>query len=661
MKWRRSPREWVHFIWSRLQALPIRTKLASMVWLSTCLFIFVLTVEIRAVTAANLERDLEERGIAIARALAEDATDLLLTQNTFGLHQKIRTTLETNPDVRYVFIQDANGLVQAHSFPNRVPPSLLTVNHLEAGLPQQVLTVQSEEGLITDIAVPILNGELGTVRLGMSHNRIQQELARTTNIVVLLSLSGLAAASVAVYVLASILLTPISRLVDATERMRAGDLDQQVPVHFPDEIGRLTTAFNRMARQLAAARRDLEQRNRHLQALNEFSHLLSAQTTLDALLETATREAARLLGCESAWIVLAPSEDAQTAPGIQAAWGVSDAFRAHEMRPHAQQCHCFDVLSGKADWRHPVMRHDCPRLHRAFEQRTSEIAFDRHLSVPLVSHDHPLGLLNLALRPTQTFSDEQIALAEALGRQIGIALDAELQRQRALRELAEREALRAQLLERVLAAQEEERRRIARELHDEAGQALTSLMVGFGILQQNLDDPYAVAANLADLKLTTNRILENLHRLAIDLRPASLDHVGLVAALRQYADVCRRQSNISIDFEAVGLDEHRRFSPEVETAIYRIVQEALTNAMRHAQATHVDIILECRNGHLIAIVEDDGIGFDPTTINTQEHLGVFGMRERAAMLGGTLTIESQPGIGTTIHVEVPYEHSYSHR
>lgn len=99
---------------------------------------------------------------------------------------------------------------------------------------------------MTDIAVPILNGELGTVRLGMSHNRIQQELARTTNIVILLSLSGLAAASVAVYVLATLLLTPISRLVDATERMRAGDLDQQVPVRFPmksDASRRRSTAW----------------------------------------------------------------------------------------------------------------------------------------------------------------------------------------------------------------------------------------------------------------------------------------------------------------------------------------------------------------------------------------------------------------------------------
>lgn len=661
MKWRRSPREWVRALWNWMQALPIRTKLAGIVWLSTCFFIFLMTFEIRAITAANLEHDLEERGIAIARALAEDATDLLLTQNTFGLHQKIRTTLETNPDVRYVFIEDANGIVQAHSFPNRVPPSLLTVNHLDTHVPYQVLTIQSEEGLLTDIAVPILDGDLGTVRLGMSHARIQSELIRTTNTVILLSLSGLAAASLAVYVLASILLTPISTLVEATERMRAGDLDQHVPIRFPDEVGVLTNAFNRMARQLSHARRELEQRNQHLQALNTFSRQLSAQTTLDTLLETAMREAAHLLGCESAWILLAPPDENGDAPRLQAAWGVSEAFRMHEMNPSSQRCPCYDVLAKTVDWRHPIMRHECPRLARAFEQRTSEIAFDRHLSIPLISHDRPLGLLNLALRPTQTLSEEQIALAEALGHQIGIALDAELQRQRVLRELAERENLRAQLLERVLAAQEEERRRIARELHDEAGQALTSLMVGFGILQQNLEDPYAVAANLADLKLTTNRILENLHRLAIDLRPASLDHVGLVAALRQYADVCSRQSGLSIDFETVCIDEHQRFPPEIETTIYRIVQEALTNAMRHAQANHVDIILECRNGHLIAIVEDDGVGFDPNTINTQEHLGVFGMRERAAMVGGTLTIESSPGGGTTVHVEVPYEHSYSHR
>lgn len=280
--------------------------------------------------------------------------------------------------------------------------------------------------------------------------------------------------------------------------------------------------------------------------------------------------------------------------------------------------------------------------------------FSAHLSVPLIAHDQPIGVLNLALPPGRKLSGEALQLAGALGRQIGVAVDAERQRERLMQELQYREKLRGQLLERLMAVQEEERRRIARELHDEAGQALTAIMVGLRLMEHEVETPQRLLQRIAELKQTTDNVMENLHRLAMDLRPASLDHLGLIAALQQYANLCSQRYGFEVQFEALGLEDVR-LPEEVETALYRIVQEALTNVARHARATRADVVLERRDGRIVLIVEDDGVGFVPDEYS--HRLGLFGMRERAEMLGGRLTIESQPGSGTTILLEVPYDHS----
>jgi signal transduction histidine kinase len=151
-------------------------------------------------------------------------------------------------------------------------------------------------------------------------------------------------------------------------------------------------------------------------------------------------------------------------------------------------------------------------------------------------------------------------------------------------------------------------------------------------------------------------LLENLHRMAARLRPAALEHLGLIPALEQYIETFIHQSSISTQFEVVGLKD-KRLSSATETALYRVAQEALTNVTRHAQASHVDVLLELRGSQVVLIVEDNGIGFDAETAAAEGRLGLVGMRERAQMLGGTWTIESTPGEGTTIAVEVPYDHS----
>jgi signal transduction histidine kinase len=215
------------------------------------------------------------------------------------------------------------------------------------------------------------------------------------------------------------------------------------------------------------------------------------------------------------------------------------------------------------------------------------------------------------------------------------------------------------LSRRLVEVQENERRTVARELHDEAGQALTSLMIQLKLLQRRAADPARVRAGLDELIREVETVMGNLHRLAMELRPASLDHLGLVAALDQYCHTLAGQHGIQVAFGTVGVEG--RVALDLETALYRIVQEALTNVVRHAQATRVDVLLERRDGRIVVIIEDDGQGFDPETAAGPDHLGLVGIQERAMALGGSLTIESTPQGGTALFVEVPHAYPDSDR
>ena len=208
------------------------------------------------------------------------------------------------------------------------------------------------------------------------------------------------------------------------------------------------------------------------------------------------------------------------------------------------------------------------------------------------------------------------------------------------------------LSQRLMKAQEQERLNLSRELHDESGQLLTALTFQLGLLDRSVDQPGNLQKGIDELKNTANMIQENLHKLAINLRPASLDHLGLVTTLQQYIAEFNRQYDIPVDFEAVGM-EGTRLPIEVETALFRIVQESLTNVVLHSQATQVDILLSLNNQNMVTIVEDDGIGFQEGSPYQDDKLGLFGMRERIEMLGGTFTLESSPGKGTTVKAEVP--------
>src|SRR4030042_4209829 len=189
------------------------------------------------------------------------------------------------------------------------------------------------------------------------------------------------------------------------------------------------------------------------------------------------------------------------------------------------------------------------------------------------------------------------------------------------------------LSQRLMKAQEEERLSLSRELHDGSGQVLAALMIQLGLLERDAEKPEAVHTRIGELKHAANAIQDDLHRLAVNLRPASLDHLGLITALQQFLGEFSRRYSIQVEFGTVELHE-KRLPIAVETTLFRIVQESLTNVVLHAQATRVDVLLSMQNARVIAVVEDNGVGFTPISYGMENHLGLFGLGERGGVLGG---------------------------
>ncbi len=283
------------------------------------------------------------------------------------------------------------------------------------------------------------------------------------------------------------------------------------------------------------------------------------------------------------------------------------------------------------------------------------------ISIPLVVAGKVTGLCILGKNEPGFYSSEHLRITEILIRQAAIIVQN-------ARLFEKTQAAREQLLSlsrRLVEVQENERRYISSELHDEAGQALASLKVGLHLLniQANQSETGVPTQEMRgiihSLNQQVDQLFDNLHRLAANLRPASLDHLGLVPALQQLLELLNEQTNLQAQFVTLGLDE--RLPTEVETALYRIVQEALTNVIRHAHSKRVDVLLEQRNQRVIAIIEDNGSGFDPTLPFDNHHFGLFSMRERAEMLGGRFVVESIPNQGTTIYAEIPLSPRWNDR
>ena len=368
---------------------------------------------------------------------------------------------------------------------------------------------------------------------------------------------------------------------------------------------------------------------RQLESLNEISTALASELELEPLLALVARRLRELVDARLVLIALpegdvlriaaTDGEAGDGAVGMELEFGSSKAGRVLER--------------GRSERVDSVL--EDPEID---QQAARRLGVHSALFVPLVARGRRIGVVIAHDKsgPSPSFTDDDLRLAETLAVRAAVAVD--------LSERVTRDAVR-----RVVEAQELERRRLARELHDETGQALTSILLGLKPLERSAESEETLAAVDAVRELVVST-LQDVRRLAVELRPTALDDFGLAPAVQRLADTFREQSGLHVDLESQLGEE--RLPSEVETALYRVVQEALTNIVKHADAGRVSILLSRKDGSVVAVVEDDGSGFDPGA-SREDALGLAGMRERAALVGGRLQIESAVGAGTTLVAEVP--------
>jgi signal transduction histidine kinase len=365
-----------------------------------------------------------------------------------------------------------------------------------------------------------------------------------------------------------------------------------------------------------------------LESLNEVAAALVSQLELAPLLHIVANRLRTLIAADSVTIALPHADglriEAAAGPGAEDVVGIPIPARSKTMR----------VLERKQSERIDSVIDD-PEIDQETARR---LQMRTALYVPLVLRGEAIGVITAQDKEgaDPRFSAEDVRLAEVFAQRATVAVD--------LSRRVARDALR-----RVVAAQEQERRRLARELHDETGQALTSILLGLRTVEQ-AGGEQEVRAAVAEVRELVRSTLQDVRRLAVELRPKALDDFGLVAALERLTESFTEQTGIAVGFES--LLPAARLTPEIETALYRIVQESLTNIVKHAQAHSVSIVLGRKSDTVSVIVEDDGVGFDPDRPR-EGGLGLIGMRERVSLIGGRLTIESRPGAGTTFVAEVP--------
>lgn len=449
--------------------------------------------------------------------------------------------------------------------------------------------------------------------------------------------------------LTNVFIQPIREITRVAQLVNDGKLNQRVIVKANDEIGYLGTTFNTMIDSLQQSHTALHDMNSHLTERNQELSILCDLASIRArsliaedAVNVGLKQVLEITGFDAGIISLV--NEAETL-----------ANRAHNNMP-------ADLLSDPnfLDLQEQLM----VQARKDTEPHwvgVGAVATDAHMqtgfleawgyrgliNVPILVEGDVRGLLTIFHKAPLADAPERLSLLSAC-KQLSITLENALLYQ----ELRRKDAVRSRLLASAVAAQEQERERISRELHDETGQALTALLVQMKVFER-LPDLDAVSAHASDMREIVVQTLDEVRRLARDLRPSTLDNLGLAPTLEWYIKACQQKYGLDISHQFT-LAPSERLPRDIELILYRVAQEALTNIARHARANRAWIHLE-QVGDLVRLrIEDDGCGFDvETTLNAHDrNLGLLGIQERVGLLGGKLHLESAPGQGTCIQVEV---------
>jgi signal transduction histidine kinase len=403
----------------------------------------------------------------------------------------------------------------------------------------------------------------------------------------------------------------------------------------------------------ATTERELEsqilRRHHQLLALNRISSAVSGLWDLDAILRVALDNVLEVINGTIGGILLVDDETNTLSYRVQR--GLSARY-AEKMRMPVG-----DGIAGKvAQTGNPMLLEDISKEpETAHHDLVSAEGLKGFVSIPLKAKDKVLGVMNIASHAAGRFGKDDMSLLSSIGGYIGIAIE-----QARLYERLMNASERYQtLLQHALTAQEEERKRIARELHDETSQSLTSLTLSLQAIRGIAETKGIRDADLMERLKETHAYAvhagKEIVRLMKELRPTLLDELGLPVAIHRYAKDTLQVKGINVAAEFVGTE--RRFPPEVEITLFRVAQGAIGNILEHSGAKNASVKLECSTNKCVLHIEDDGKGFDVNKLMRVDPsgrgAGLFTIKERVKLIGGTCSVESRPGQGTKVTVNVP--------
>jgi len=383
---------------------------------------------------------------------------------------------------------------------------------------------------------------------------------------------------------------------------------------------------------------------RELGAINELAEALTLGQGVDAVIETALNRVIALIDVDVGSIYLLEKD------GLTLKLKASQGYFSPDLAlAIANTGKLNSPMQYLFESGHAIAMEDIrtsPGISKELAGMLSREGFISWACAPLKMEGEVIGVYHLGKHGKRSFSSYDLALLEVIGNFVGSCLSNAY----FLIDLRHKEADLRRALHRAVELQEEERKRLARELHDEIGQALTSILLRLKTLQEE-EDAKVMNDRLNELRFLTAQTIEELRRLAMDLRPSALDSLGIVPALRWYTQQCAERTGLDIRF--LGPEQYERLSPETELTLYRVAQEGLTNAIRHGRARKIVVFLE-RDLNLDSVrltITDDGTGFNAAALD--RGLGLVGIRERVELLGGEFNIETTPGTGTQLWIEIP--------
>ena len=506
---------------------------------------------------------------------------------------------------------------------------------------------------------------LGAIKVSLDATPLDNQARQQTMFIGILGgLTFLIIGGGLAFALKRTVLNPLSRLTESAQKLSQGDYSARASSNKNDEIGMLAQTFNEMAesveqrtRELEASRQELaewnidlenkiEQRTKELSALNAVVTTISQSLNLDKILNDALSKILTVMEIEAGVVHLLDEKTGQLVTMVHRGLSSKYAQEIKKLKP-GEGIAGRVVQSGE-----PIVVNDAMDSPQVTTMVGEKEEFQAYISLPVKWKNKVLGALSLASYLPNKFEPETVHLLSAMGEALGIAVE----NARAAQRLEEANKIREQLLEKLISAQEEERQRIARELHDEASQSLAALALNLEAIADTLPVRYRDTKQKLDtLKEQAIQTLGGIRNLALELRPSSLDDLGLPMAIDWYAKDYLTKRGLDVKIEVIN--PKTKLPAYTETMLFRIIQEALTNIVKHAAASKVRVQLQLSDSVAIVQVDDNGKGFNTEAAlsgeGIRQNLGLHGMAERATLLGGTFTIKSQPGQGTHLRVEVP--------